>query len=111
MADYRRDKIARHEKALRDKAKKDALKEVREPERTPKSEEDIKRFKEMMKKFQEKNQINSVNNRITSFLWFSDECESAFAISTTNSLLGFQIHFAPEPKLSFKFIVPSALLN
>ena len=55
MADYRRDKIARHEKALRDKTKKDALKEVREPERTPKSEEDIKRFKEMMKKFQEKN--------------------------------------------------------
>lgn len=55
MADYRKDKIARHEKALRDKAKRDALKEIGEPERTPKSEEDIKRFKEMMKKFQEKN--------------------------------------------------------
>jgi len=55
MADYRKDKIARHEKALRDKAKKDALKNIEEPERKPKSEEDIKRFKEMMKKFQEKN--------------------------------------------------------
>ena len=54
MADYRKDKIARHEKALRDKAKKDALKEIAEPERKPKSEENIKRFKEMMKKFENK---------------------------------------------------------
>jgi len=54
MADYRKDKIARHEKALRDKAKKDALKEIVEPERKPKSEKDIKRFKEMMKKFENK---------------------------------------------------------
>ena len=52
MADYRKDKVARHEKALRDKAKKDALKDIVEPERKPKSEEDIKRFKEMMKKFE-----------------------------------------------------------
>ena len=50
MADYRKDKIARHEKALRDKAKRDALKDIPELERKPKSEEDIKRFKEMIKK-------------------------------------------------------------
>jgi len=55
MADYRKDKVARHEKALRDKAKKDALKAIIEPERKPKSEEDIKRFREMMKKLENNN--------------------------------------------------------
>ncbi len=49
MADYRKDKIARQEKAYRDKVKRDAVKNIPEPKREEKSPEDVKNFLELWK--------------------------------------------------------------
>ncbi len=55
MANYRRDKIGRQEKAYRDKLKRDALKDVKPIEKKPPSEEDKKRLIELWLKMKEKN--------------------------------------------------------
>jgi len=54
MVNYKKDKLGRQEKAYRDKLKKDALKNVEPIEKKPISEEDKKRFIEMIKKFQKR---------------------------------------------------------
>ncbi len=54
MANYRNDKLGRQEKAYRDKLKNDALKNIEEPERREKTEEDKKAFIELVKRMQKK---------------------------------------------------------
>tara|TARA_B100000315_G_C14306754_1_gene464405 strand:+ start:385 stop:561 length:177 start_codon:yes stop_codon:yes gene_type:complete len=44
MANYKRDKLGRQEKAYRDKLKNDAVKNIDEPERKRKDTEDIKKL-------------------------------------------------------------------
>ncbi len=54
MANYKRDKIGRQEKAYREKLKKDALKNVEPIEKKPISEEDKKRLIELWEKLKKK---------------------------------------------------------
>lgn len=55
MANYKRDKIGRQGKAYRDKLKRDALKDIEEPELKPADPEDKKRLIELWEKMKKKN--------------------------------------------------------
>ncbi|MBI2558140.1 hypothetical protein HYW20_02350 [Candidatus Woesearchaeota archaeon] len=60
MANYKRDKIGRQEKAYREKLKRDALKNVEPIEKKPISEEDRRRLIELWENMKKKDSQDKI---------------------------------------------------